>query len=115
MVQNRNKLIDLFIGNTSNAVVHKILEEAIDDEVIRKYYDKEFLNSIEIAKTYREKINPVNGPLPEKGIDNIKNKIISNVTNDLNIRVSKSYENIKFDLIESTVNKMLIEMKVINN
>ena len=59
MTQNRNKLIALFIGNISNAVVHKILEEAVEDEVIRKYYDKELLNSIEIAKRYREKINPI--------------------------------------------------------
>ena len=36
MTQNRNKLIDLFIGNIANAVVHKILEQAVDDEILRE-------------------------------------------------------------------------------
>ena len=48
MAQNRNKLIGLLIGNVSNAVIHKILEDAVEDEAIRKYYDKELLNSLEI-------------------------------------------------------------------
>lgn len=30
MPQNRNKLIELFIGNIVNAIVHDILEKAID-------------------------------------------------------------------------------------
>jgi len=114
MVQNRNKLIDLFIGNISNAVLHKILEEAVEDDIIRKYYDKEFLNSIEISKRYIEKINPVKGPLPEKDIENIKNKVIVKVTNELQIRISKGYKNINLDLIEGTINKMLIDMSVLN-
>ena len=50
MVQNRNKLIDLFIGNIANAALHQILEQAVDDELLRKYYDKELLNSVEIAR-----------------------------------------------------------------
>lgn len=35
MVQNKNKVISLFIGNLSNVILHKILEIAIDDEIIR--------------------------------------------------------------------------------
>lgn len=29
MTQNKNKLLDLFIGNLSNTILHKILENAI--------------------------------------------------------------------------------------
>ena len=36
MIQNRNKLIELFIGNLSNAVVHKILEKAIENELMKR-------------------------------------------------------------------------------
>ena len=50
MALNRKKFIDLFIGNASNAILHKILEKAVEDEIIRKYYDKEFLNSFQLAK-----------------------------------------------------------------
>ena len=32
MSQNRNKLIILFIGNVSNAIVHEILEKAINNK-----------------------------------------------------------------------------------
>ena len=106
MPQNRNKLIDLLIGNISNAAVHKILEEAVDEEVLRNHYDKELLNSLETAKRYREKINPVKGAIPEKDIKDIKNKVIKKVTNELQTRISKGYENINLDLIEATVTKI---------
>ena len=112
MAQNRNKLIGLLIGNISNAVIHKILEESIGDEMLRKHYDKELLNSVEIAKRYREKINPVKKPLPEKDAENIKNKIIGKVANELQLRISKGYRNINLDLVEDIVNEMLINMKV---
>jgi len=112
MTQNRNKIIDLFIGNLSNAVVHKILEQAVDDEILRKYYDKELLNSVEIAKRYREKINPINGPLPEKDIAHIKSKIINKVISELKLRIEKGYKNLNLDLVEDIVNKMLVDMKI---
>ena len=68
MSQNRNKLLDLFISNLSNAVLHRILEKAIGlPEIINKY-DKEIKNSWEIAKIYREKINPKTPPFPEKDL-----------------------------------------------
>ena len=60
MVQNRNKLINLLIGNISNSVVHDILENAIDNEEIANKYEKELTTSFKIAKKYREKINPIN-------------------------------------------------------
>ena len=34
MPQNRNQLIELFIGNITNAIVHRILEKAIGKEVL---------------------------------------------------------------------------------
>ena len=114
MTQNRNKLIDLFIGNIANAVIHKILEQAIDDELLRKYYGKELLNSIEIAKKYREKINPINKPLPEKDIGNIRIKIINKANSELKLRIEKGYKNIHLELVESIADKMLTEIKVQN-
>lgn len=112
MPQNRNKLIDLFIGNIANAVVHKILEQAVDDELLRKYYDKELLNSVEIAKRYREKINPINRQLPEKDIGYIKSKVINKVNSELKLRIEKGYKNINLSLVEDTVNKILVDMKI---
>ena len=52
MVQNRNKLIELFIGNASNSIVHRILEKAIAkerNEEISDKYRKELITSFEIA------------------------------------------------------------------
>ncbi|MBI2128926.1 hypothetical protein HYU07_01670 [Candidatus Woesearchaeota archaeon] len=113
MSQNRNKLMDLFIGNISNSVVHRILEKAIDEEVIRKHYDKEFLISLEIAKKYRENINPADMPLPHQDAEYIKEKIIKKVKAELELRIAKGYENINIGLVEPEVDRALKETKVI--
>jgi len=110
MAISRKKLINLFIGNISNAVLHRILEQAVEDDVIRKYYDKEFLNSFEIAKKYREKINPVDDKLPDSS--EIKGVIIKKVNNELKIRISKGYKNIDLSLVESAANTILSELKI---
>lgn len=110
MVHNRKKLIDLFIGNISNAILHSSLEKAVEDEIIRKYYNKEFLNSLDIAKKYREKINPINDALKEAS--EIKDTIIKKVTNELKIRISKGYKNIDLSLVEPTADDILTELKV---
>ena len=34
MPKNRNQLIELFIGNIANSIVHRILEKAIDKQEI---------------------------------------------------------------------------------
>ena len=52
---NRNKLIDTFIGNISNVIVHEILKMAIDDEAIRSRYAKELATSMKTALEYRKK------------------------------------------------------------
>ena len=59
MPQNRNQLIELFTGNITNAIVHRILEKAIDKQEIADKYRKELITSFEVAKKYREKINPI--------------------------------------------------------
>ena len=109
MSRNRKQLIDLFIGNLSNAILHKILEKAIEDDIIRKYYDKEFLNSFEIAKKYREKINPINDKLPESS--EIKETIIKKVNNELKRRISKGYKNIDLNLVGTVTQDVLSELK----
>ena len=114
MTQNRNKLIDLFIGNISNSVVHEILEKAIDNEEISKRYEKESATSFEIAKRYREKINPVNLSLPRNNIEYIKTKINNKVRVELIIRISKGYKGINLDLIDGIIDKHLRKMKIMN-
>ena len=113
MSQNRNKFLDLFIGNLSNAVLHRILEKAIDLPEIVNKYDKEIKNSWEIAKIYREKINPKNPPFPEKDIDEIRRKIFLKVKSELSIRISRGYKNIDLSLIGPFIEEALIEMKII--
>ena len=112
MVQNRNKLIDLFIGNVSNSIVHKILEMAIDNEEMCNRYEKELITSFEIAKRYREKINPTNIPFPDKDIIYIKSKIKNKVKAELLTRISKGYKNINLELIDEMIDDYLNEMNV---
>lgn len=113
MTQNRNKLIQLFIGNLCNTIVHKILENAIDDEDIAKKYDKELTISFAIALRYREKINPQNAPLPEKDQEVVKEKIIRRVKAELMIRQVNGYKNIAMESVEKVVEEYLKEMMII--
>ncbi|MEK6932825.1 MAG: hypothetical protein AABW56_03475 [Nanoarchaeota archaeon] len=113
MTQNRKKLIDLFIGNISNSIIHKILEKAIDKEEISVKYSKELVIGWEIAKEYRKKINPVNSPFPDKDIEYVKNRIKNKVKSELMLRILKGYKNIDLNLIEELVDKDLREMKII--
>ena len=69
--------------------------------------------SLEIAKKYREKINPVNASLPDKDIEYIKSRITNKVKNELMQRISKGYENIDLDLVEGLVNDALKDTKVV--
>jgi len=112
MAQNRNKIIELFIGNISNAIVHEILERAVSKELIAGKYRKELIISFEIAKRYREKINPVNRPLPDKDAGYIKEKIVSRVKAELMIRISKGYKNIDLSLVDGLVDKSLKDTKI---
>jgi len=112
MAQNRNKLINLFIGNLSNAIVHKILEEAIGVEEIKSKYNKEIKTSFDVAKYYRDKINPIDKPLLNKDISEIRRRITTNVKNELKIRILKGYKNINLNIVEQTIDIFLKETKV---
>ena len=112
MVHNRNKLIDLFIGNAANAVTHRILEKAIDDEDIAKKYIQEIRNSWDIAQKYRQKINPVNTPLQHKDAEEIKKRIVVKVKSELLLRISKGYQNIDLTLVNTFVDDALKELDV---
>lgn len=114
MVQNRNKLLDLLIGNLANAAVHKVLMEAAEDELRKKYYDDEISNSIEIAQIYREKINPVNEPLSDKDAAEVKESILRKAEAELKLRIAKGYKNVKLDLVDKFVDELLIEMNILN-
>lgn len=112
MSQNRNKLISLFIGNLANAVTHRILGKAIDDKNISLSYESEIKNSFDLALKYREKINPVNVPLPLKDIIAIKNKVNQKVTAELRKRDRIGYKNIDFLIIDKTIEEILDKSKI---
>ncbi|MDO8460603.1 MAG: hypothetical protein Q7S74_05815 [Nanoarchaeota archaeon] len=111
---NRNKLIEVFISNISNAVIHQILEKAIDRKEISEKYQKEVKNSWEIAIKYREKINPVNRSLSGQDNEEIKRKIVNKVKAELKIRIERGYENIDFSIVEDFVDNALKQMKIMN-
>ena len=115
MVQNRNKLIDLFIGNIANSIVHEILEKAAKENELISRYRKELTTSFEIAKKYRNKINPISSSLPDKDNIYIKSKIIRKVRAELSLRISKGYENIDLGLVEELVNKALKDTKIVED
>ena len=113
MTQNRNKLIALLIGNLANALVHQILEEVLGQEIHRKHYHKESENSFTLAKQYRESLNPLEKPLPEKDQLEIKERIIAKIKNELKLRIDKGYQGIDLNKVEPLVEKALQELKVI--
>ena len=115
MPQNRKKLIELFIGNLSNAIIHEILIEAIKDKSkeIASYYQKEIENAVKISKKYREKINPKNKPILNKDLSRLKTKILNKVKTELKIRISKGYKNIDLTLADELMNKMLKDIGII--
>lgn len=111
MTQNRNKLVELFISNLTNAIVHQVLEKAIDNSEIANRYLKEFRTSWDIAKKYREKINPANKALPD--VNEIKDAISKKARAKLQVRIDNGYENIELRLVEEFLNKALKELRVV--
>lgn len=112
MVQNRPKLIDLLIGNLSNAVLHTILEKSIKNELKDKYR-KESLNSFQIAKIYRQRINPTEKPFSNYDSVYIKEKIKSKIKSELLLRISKGYQNLSLDSIDAEIKSALKEIGII--
>ena len=113
MSQNRKKLIDLFIGNVSNVVVHRLLERAIDDDLVAKRYGKEERTSFDTAEKYRALINPVQSPLPISDADMIRLRILARVKCEIVLRVSKGYKNLSLDGVERFVDSVLRELHVL--
>jgi hypothetical protein len=116
MTQNKGKLIDLFIGNASNAILHRILENAIlklNQLDIAGRYRKEIINSYEIAKRYREKINPIFSPLPSSDTAQIKSVLLRRIRSEINIRIEKGYKNLDLASAEQEIDDFLKEMRVI--
>lgn len=109
---NRNKLLNLFASNLANVIVHRILEKAIDQPEIAKVYTKEVKNSLEIAKKYREKINPIENILPSHNIEELRAKITNKVKRELNLRIKKGYKNINLFLVEEFVDVYLKELGI---
>ncbi len=112
MSQNRKKLIQVCVGNSTTVVVHRILGDSTEDTGLKKYYQKEAINALRIVKNCREKINPVLEPLPEKDKEGIKARVIAKATNELKLRIAKGYTNIKLELVEDTVLKLLMDLNV---
>lgn len=114
MSQNRKEVIDRFIGNLANYILHSILERAVEKSH-REFlpgYQRELKNSMNIATAYRNKIHPLGTHLPEKDAAYVKNKIIQKVRNELNLRILKGYVDIDLSLIEPSVEKVLKELKI---
>ena len=104
--------MDLLAGNISNLVVHSILEKAISKREIADKYRKELVNSLEIAKKYREKINPIDKGLSIDDIGYLKKKILNRVKSELMVRILKGYSNIDMSLVESETDKRLKELSI---
>ncbi len=112
MPQNRNKLVQLLIGNLVNVVVHKVLEEAVTEELMRDYYDKEILVSLGVAKRYREQINPIQRALPSEDIEEIKAEVLKRAKKELMFRISKGYNVVDLELIKPVLDRLLKELKI---
>ena len=112
MTQNRNKLIALLIGNLANAILHRILERAIDNDEIISKYRREIKTSFEVAKQYRQKINPAHACLPEKDIGYIKRRVMNKVRAEVALRIAKGYANLQDVSVEEQTEKALRELKI---
>ncbi len=108
-MQNKSKLVEIFIGNIANAVVHQVLENAIKEENLRAYYGKEMQNSFSLAKRYRKKLNPVDKPLTES--DEIKEKIVKKAVQELSIRIKKGYTGLEVGSAHKIAEKLLKKLK----
>ena len=115
MVQNKNKLIDHLAGNLATAVVHKVLEQAASDEHLKQYYAGEVSNSLERAKGYRERINPVGEPLPGKDADEIRERVIRGAAAELKLRIARGYRDVNLEMTNEVAEKILAGLKIINS
>jgi len=112
-MKNRGQLIEIFVSNLANSIVHQILEKATDEQIYIDGYGKEMRNSRQIAENYRGKINPIDMPLPVKDAEEVRQKLKSKVNAELRLRISGGYKNINLELVEELVSLALKELKVV--
>ena len=112
MSQNRNKLLQLLVGNLVNLVVHRVLEESAKEEILRNHYDKESVTSFEVAKKYREKINPIDRELPQRDLEQIKEQVFKRVNKELQMRMNKGYGGIDLDLVMNFLERELKNLEI---
>lgn len=55
-LKNKKKLEKIIVGNLCNAVLHEILAQSVEGD-IREHYEKEVLNSFNVALKYRNELN----------------------------------------------------------
>lgn len=113
MSQNRNKLLQLLMGNLVNVVVHQVLEKAVQEELLRNHYGQESMTSFEVAKRYREKINPARETLPDKDVSKIREEVSRRAIKELNLRISQGYKGIEPGLVEEILDRILKELKIL--
>jgi hypothetical protein len=111
-MQNKKKIIQHLIGNLSNAIVHKILENAIKDLFISQKYEKEILNSFEVAKSYRSKLNPVDKGINKLEFEKIKKEVSARVRNEIELRRDKGYKNLEGINIEKEVLDFMMKLNL---
>ena len=111
MAQNRPDMIKRFMGIASNAITHRILIKTELEEDIRKHYTKEVERDIDIALSYRNRINPVDKVFPEKDAEEIRDNIVLRVKAELLKRINKGY-NIDISVVDEEVDKFLEEHRI---
>lgn len=112
MTQNKGRIIDLLIGNLANGIVHSILEKSAGFIGLSEKYRKELINSFNIAKTYREKLNPLNTPLTYADKNYIRFHLQKRVNSELRLRISRGYKNINLSLIEEEIDNIFKKLKI---
>jgi hypothetical protein len=111
-MQNKKKITQHLIGNPSNAIVHKILENVMKDLFISQKYEKEILNSFEVAKSYRSKLNPVDSGINKSEFERIKKDISVRVRKEIELRIAKGYKNLENIDIEKEVLDFMNKLKL---
>ena len=112
MPQNRNKLIELLIGNLANVILHQILEQASDDPDVTLKYRKEIEASWKLAKKYREQIHPLKHPFPEIQLDTIRKRLLNKVKAKLSIRIAKGYKNLYVNQAKRWIDEALKKLNI---
>ena len=102
----------LLIGNLTNVVVHRVLEKSVKEEILRNHYDKESLVSLEVAKRYRDQINPIERALPDIDVKEIEEGIMKRARSELQLRISRGYQRIQLDTIKAILKQVLQELKI---